>query len=91
MIAGADSFPMMAIPFFLLAGSLMNTGGVTRRLVNFCLHPCGADAGGLAHVNIVTNMIMAGMSGSALADAAGTGSVLIPAMRQEAIPLPSLP
>jgi tripartite ATP-independent transporter DctM subunit len=86
MIAGADSFPMMAIPFFLLAGSLMNTGGVTRRLVNFASALVGRMPGGLAHVNIVTNMIMAGMSGSALADAAGTGSILIPAMRQGGYP-----
>lgn len=86
MIAGADSFPMMAIPFFLLAGSLMNTGGVTRRLVNFASTLVGRMPGGLAHVNIVTNMIMAGMSGSALADAAGTGSILIPAMRQGGYP-----
>lgn len=86
MIAGTDSFPMMAIPFFLLAGSLMNTGGITRRLVNFASTLVGRMPGGLAHVNIVTNMIMAGMSGSALADAAGTGSVLIPAMRQGGYP-----
>lgn len=86
MIAGTDSFPMMAIPFFLLAGSLMNTGGVTRRLVNFASALVGRMPGGLAHVNIVTNMIMAGMSGSALADAAGTGSILIPAMRQGGYP-----
>jgi tripartite ATP-independent transporter DctM subunit len=88
MIAGADSFPMMAIPFFLLAGSLMNTGGVTRRLVNFAAALVGKMPGGLAHVTVLTNMIMAGMSGSALADAAGTGSILIPAMRQGGYPAP---
>jgi C4-dicarboxylate transporter DctM subunit len=86
MIAGADSFPMMAIPFFLLAGTLMNTGGITRRLVNLASALVGRLAGGLAHVTIVTNMLMAGMSGSALADAAGTGSILIPAMRQGGYP-----
>lgn len=86
MIAGTDSFPMMAIPFFLLAGNLMNTGGITRRLVNLASALVGRLVGGLAHVTIVTNMIMAGMSGSALADTAGTGSILIPAMRQGGYP-----
>jgi C4-dicarboxylate transporter DctM subunit len=86
MIAGTDSFPMMAIPFFLLAGTLMNTGGITRRLVSLASALVGRLVGGLAHVTIVTNMIMAGMSGSALADAAGTGSILIPAMRQGGYP-----
>jgi C4-dicarboxylate transporter DctM subunit len=88
MIAGTDSFPMMAIPFFLLAGTLMNTGGITRRLVTLATALVGRLAGGLAHVTIVTNMLMAGMSGSALADAAGTGSILIPAMRQGGYPPP---
>ncbi len=77
---GVDSFPLLAIPFFILAGALMNTGGVTQRLVNFANTLVGHLTGGLGHVVVVTNMIMAGMSGSATADAAGTGSVLIPAM-----------
>jgi len=80
MVYGVDSFPLLAVPFFILAGSLMNNGGVTERLVRFANALVGHLTGGLGHVVVVTNMIMAGMSGSAVADAAGTGSVLIPAM-----------
>jgi C4-dicarboxylate transporter DctM subunit len=83
MINGADSFVLLAIPFFLLAGSLMNAGGVTRRLMEFARSLVGHIAGGLSHVTVVTNMIMAGMSGSAVADCTGTGSILIPAMIRE--------
>lgn len=79
---GVASFTLMAIPFFMLAGSLMDTGGVTKRLVEFADALVGRWRGGLAYVNILTNMIMAGMSGSAVADAAATGSVLIPAMQR---------
>ena len=80
---GVESFPLLAVPFFIAAGELMNTGGVTRRLVTLASTVVGHMTGGLAHVVIVANMIMAGMSGSALADAAGTGRVLIPSMVQE--------
>jgi len=83
MANGVESFPLLAIPFFIAAGELMNTGGVTRRLVTLAATMVGHITGGLAHVTIVANMIMAGMSGSAIADAAGTGRVLIPAMEQE--------
>ena len=83
MISGADSFVLLAIPFFLLAGSLMNAGGVTQRLMRFARSLVGHIAGGLAHVTVVTNMIMAGMSGSAVADCTGTGMILIPAMIRE--------
>lgn len=79
-VTGVDSFPLLAVPFFILAGALMNTGGVTDRLVRLANALVGHLTGGLGHVVVVTNMIMAGMSGSAVADAAGTGSVLIPAM-----------
>ena len=82
LIGGIDTFPLLAIPFFILAGNLMNTGGITMRLVNFAKALVGHITGGLAHVVVVANMIMAGMSGSGIADAAGTGSVLIPAMKQ---------
>jgi C4-dicarboxylate transporter DctM subunit len=82
MVGGIDNFPLLAIPFFLLAGNLMNTGGITDRLVGFARVLVGHIAGGLAHVVVVSNMIMAGMSGSVIADAAGTGSVLIPAMKK---------
>lgn len=86
LLAGVDSFPLMAVPFFLLAGSLMNTGGVTRRLIDFAGTLVGHIRGGLSHVAVVTNMIMAGMSGSATADAAGTGAFLVPAMEQGGYP-----
>ena len=83
MTNGVESFPLLAVPFFIAAGEMMNTGGVTHRLVNLASTMVGHITGGLAHVTVVANMIMAGMSGSALADAAGTGRVLIPAMVQE--------
>ncbi len=79
-MTGVDSFPLLAVPFFILAGALMNAGGVTERLVRLANVLVGHLTGGLGHVVVVTNMIMAGMSGSASADAAATGSVLIPAM-----------
>lgn len=77
-----DSFTLLGLPLFLLAGSLMNAGGMTERLVRFSRAVVGHFTGGLAHVTVVSNMIMAGMSGSATADAAGTGAILIPAMRR---------
>ncbi len=80
MAVGVDSFVLLAIPFFFLAGELMNQGGITRRLVDLAQAMVGGIRGGMGHVTVVTNMIMAGMSGSAVADASGTGSVLIPAM-----------
>ncbi len=82
MVGGIDTFPLLAIPFFILAGNLMNTGGITDRLVTFSRALVGHITGGLAHVVVVTNMIMAGMSGSGVADASGTGAVLIPAMKK---------
>jgi tripartite ATP-independent transporter DctM subunit len=88
MIGGIDTFPLLAIPFFILAGNLMNTGGVTERLVRFSRALVGHIRGGLAHVVVVTNMIMAGMSGSGIADAAGSGAVLIPAMKQAGYGVP---
>jgi C4-dicarboxylate transporter, DctM subunit len=80
MLYGVDSFPLLAVPLFMLAGELMSAGGITARIVRFATALVGWITGGLAHVNIVVNMIMAGMSGSAVADAAATGSILIPAM-----------
>ena len=88
MIGGIDTFPLLAIPFFVLAGNLMNTGGITERLVAFSKALVGHIIGGLAHVVVVTNMIMAGMSGSGIADAAGTGAVLIPAMQRAGYGVP---
>ena len=82
MVVGLDNFPLLAVPFFILAGNLMNSGGITDRLVAFARVLVGTITGGLAHTVVVVNMIMAGMSGSGTADAAGTGSVLIPAMKK---------
>ena len=79
-VTGTDSFTLLAMPFFILAGHLMNAGGITERLVRLANALVGHFRGGLAQVNVVANMIMAGMSGSAAADAAGSGAVLIPAM-----------
>jgi len=83
MVAGIDNFPLLAIPFFFLAGELMNAAGITQRLVAFATALVGHIRGGLAYVVIVTNVIMAGFSGTALADASATGSVLIPAMKRQ--------
>ena len=83
MVAGIDNFPLLAIPFFFLAGELMNAAGITQRLVAFAAALVGHIRGGLAYVVIVTNVIMAGFSGTALADASATGSVLIPAMKRQ--------
>ena len=77
---GMDSFPLMAIPFFMLAGFLMNRGGITTRLVEFSQAIMGHFRGGLAHVNILSSMLFAGLSGSAVADTSAIGSMLIPAM-----------
>jgi C4-dicarboxylate transporter DctM subunit len=88
MIGGIDTFPLLAIPFFILAGNLMNTGGITDRLVRVARAMVGHITGGLAHVVVVTNMIMAGMSGSGVADAAGSGTILIPAMKKAGYTVP---
>jgi tripartite ATP-independent transporter DctM subunit len=80
---GMDSFPLMAIPFFMLAGEMMNRGGITRRLVEFSQACVGHFKGGLAQVNILSSMLFAGLSGSAVADTSALGSMLIPAMEKE--------
>jgi TRAP-type C4-dicarboxylate transport system permease large subunit len=79
---GMDSFPLMAIPFFMLAGELMNRGGITMRLVEFSQALMGHFRGGLAHVNVLSSMLFAGLSGSAVADTSALGSTLIPAMEK---------
>ena len=80
---GMDSFPLMAIPFFMLAGELMNRGGITARLVEFAQAMMGHLRGGLAHVNVLSSMLFAGLSGSAVADTSAIGSMLIPAMEKQ--------
>lgn len=83
MFVTIDSFSMMAIPLFILAGELMNSAGITRRIVNFCSALVGHIRGGLAHVNILASMLFAGISGAAAADSASLGSMLIPAMIED--------
>ncbi|MEM9580662.1 MAG: TRAP transporter large permease [Pseudomonadota bacterium] len=80
---GMDSFPLMAIPFFMLAGELMNRGGITERLVEFSQALMGHLRGGLAQVNVLSSMLFAGLSGSAVADTSALGSMLVPAMEKE--------
>ena len=79
---GIDSFPLMALPFFLLAGEIMNRGGITTRLVAFAQALMGHLRGGLAHVNILSSIMFSGLSGSAVADTSALGSTLIPAMEK---------
>ena len=81
MVGGLDSFPLLAVPFFILAGNLMNSAGITNRIYNFALALVGWMRGGLGHVNIVGSVVFAGMSGTAIADAAGLGTIEIKAMQ----------
>ncbi len=78
-----DKFPFLAVPMFILAGELMNTSGITERIIRFCMALVGHMRGGLGLVNVLASMFFAGISGSATADAAGLGKVLIPAMIRE--------
>ena len=81
MAGGIDSFPLLAVPFFILAGNLMNSAGITNRIYDFAVALAGWTRGGLAHVNIIGSVIFAGMSGTAIADAAGLGTIEIKAMQ----------
>lgn len=83
MLDGTDSFALTAIPMFILAGEIMSRGDITGKLVNFANGIVGHLRGGLGHTTVIVNMIMAGMSGSAVADLAATGSLVIPAMNKE--------
>jgi len=78
-----DSYNVIAIPFFILAAQIMNKGGVTEKMMSFASTLVGHLKGGLAHVNILTSMLFAGMSGSAVADSAGLGQILIPSMKKK--------
>src|SRR4051794_38970486 len=80
MIAGIESFPLLAVPFFILAGNLMNIAGITGRIYAFAVALVGWMRGGLGHVNIIGSVIFSGMSGTAIADAAGLGAIEIKAM-----------
>ena len=81
MVNGVDSFPLLAIPFFILAGNLMNSAGITNRIFAFAAACIGWLRGGLGHVNIIASVLFAGMSGAAVADAGGLGTIEIKAMR----------
>src|SRR4051812_44947914 len=81
MAGGIDSFPLLAVPFFILTGNLMNSAGITNRIYDFAVAIAGWMRGGLAHVNIIGSVIFAGMSGTAIADAAGLGTIEIKAMK----------
>ena len=81
MVNGVDSFPLLAIPFFILAGHLMNSAGITNRIFAFATACIGWLRGGLGHVNIIASVLFAGMSGAAVADAGGLGTIEIKAMR----------
>jgi tripartite ATP-independent transporter DctM subunit len=86
LTASANSFPLLAAPFFMLTGMAMNTAGITNRIYNFAECLAGRFQGGLAHVNVIGSVIFAGMSGSAVADAAGLGTIEIKAMTDEGYP-----
>jgi TRAP-type C4-dicarboxylate transport system permease large subunit len=87
MIAGVESFPLLAVPFFILAGNLMNIAGVTGRIYSFAVALVGWMRGGLAQVNIIGSVIFSGMSGTAIADAAGIGTIEIKAMKDHGYPI----
>jgi len=82
LYSGMDSFPLMALPFFILAGQLMNAGGITRSIVDFSQSMIGHVRGGLAQVNILSSVLFAGLSGSAVADTSALGKIFIPAMEK---------
>src|SRR5213083_1613833 len=81
MISGVESFPLLAVPFFIMAGNLMNHAGITNRIYDFALALVGWMRGGLGQVNIIGSVIFSGMSGTAIADAAGLGAIEIKAMK----------
>ncbi len=86
MISGMNSFPLLAIPFFMFVGEIMNHGGIAKRLVNFADAIVGHITGGLGHVNILASMFFGGISGSAIADTAAIGGLLIPPMIEQEYP-----
>ena len=85
---GIDNFPLMAIPFFMLAGEIMNVGGMSKRIVDFANALVGHVTGGLGYVAVVASMIFAGVSGSAVADTSAIGSILLPIMKKEGYDVP---
>ncbi len=87
MAAGVDSFPLLAVPFFILAGELMNSGGISRRIIEMAQAWVGHIRGGLGYVAIGAAVLMASMSGSALADTAALATILLPMMREHGYPM----
>jgi TRAP-type C4-dicarboxylate transport system permease large subunit len=87
MVGGVDSFPLLAVPFFIYAGNLMNSAGITNRIYNFALALVGWLKGGLGHVNVVGSVVFSGMSGTAVADAGGLGTIEIKAMKDHGYPV----
>jgi TRAP-type transport system large permease protein len=87
LVAGVDSFPLLAVPFFILAGELMNVGGISRRIIDMAQAWVGHYRGGLGYVTIGAAMLMASMSGSALADTAALATILLPMMRAHGYPM----
>jgi tripartite ATP-independent transporter DctM subunit len=87
LVAGVDSFPLLAVPFFILAGELMNCGGISRRIIDMAQAWVGHVRGGLGYVAIGAAVLMASMSGSALADTAALATILLPMMRREGYPM----
>jgi TRAP-type transport system large permease protein len=86
--SSADSYALLAIPFFILAGNLMNSGGITSRLIEFANAVVGRFRGGLAQTTVLSTMLFSGISGSAVADATALGKVLIPAMKRHGYSAP---
>ena len=80
MFEGMNSFALLAIPFYTFAGALMSRGGISKRIIDFCYSVTGHFTGGLAHVNVLASMVFAGISGSAVADTAGVGGLIMPEM-----------
>ena len=87
LVAGVDSFPLLAVPFFILAGELMNSGGISRRIIDMAQAWVGHIRGGLGYVAIAAAVLMASMSGSALADTAALATILLPMMQRQGYPL----
>lgn len=88
MLAGADNFPLMAAPFFILAGELMNAGGISRRIIDLAVSLVGHIRGGLGYVVIGASVLLASLSGSAIADTAALATLLIPMMRDNGYSVP---
>ncbi|MDH2432119.1 TRAP transporter large permease subunit [Pokkaliibacter sp. MBI-7] len=87
LVSGADSFPLMAVPFFVLAGEVMNAGGISRRIIDLAISCVGHRRGGLGFVAIIASVILASLSGSAIADTAALATLLLPMMRDNGYPV----